>query len=112
MAFTGTSTIIQISDTCFRITGLSLANGATGKITFSGNPKPNPEIVIPSPNWDAYVFQGVEVNLADQVRCTVVPSLNAPISIAKNGLDLANFQILVSAGAATGALDIYIEKMI
>lgn len=115
MAFTGTATVTQISDSICRITGLSLANAATGTIALngaSGTPGVRlPEAFQPKP----YTYGGGNVALADQLVVDVFAaaasaSYQVP-AVIKSGTTEADFLITLNNAfaSATPALEIYVK---
>jgi hypothetical protein len=116
MAFTGTATVKQVSDRCFRITGLTLATqGASGTIGLEGN---TGDVDLNAGGvWGAYnqsSAQGGAVSLIDAVDCRinlVGAAVVAPaVAITKTGTTPADFLVtLTNQGAAsTTAMEIYI----
>ena len=116
MAFTGTATIKQVSDRCFRITGLTLATQtASGTIGLEGN---TGDVDLNAGGvWGAYLqasAQGGTVSMIDAIDCRinlVGAAVVAPaVVVAKSGTTPADFLItLTNNGAAsTTALEIYV----
>jgi hypothetical protein len=117
MAFTGVAAITKISDRKFRITGLSLAAGASGDIGLVQNA--NADVQLTAPGWDRYETSGVggglvELDDAIEVRYCVAEAALAvtePLSIVKSGNGPADFLATLTNpdAAASGALEIYVE---
>lgn len=116
MAFTGSAVIKQISDRCFRITGLTLATQtAAGTIGLEGN---TGDVDLNAGGmWGAYSqasAQGGDVALTDavNVRINLVgAAVVAPaVAVAKSGTTPADFLItLTNNGAAsTTEIEIYV----
>lgn len=115
MAFTGTATIVQVTDKRLRITGLSLAGGATGTIGLFGN-SGTPGVRLPETFQPApYDYNGATVTLADSVKCEAIPAATTsdfePVGVTKSGTTDADFLITLGNGFAsvTPGLEIYIE---
>lgn len=116
MAFTGTATIKQVSDSIFRITGLSLAGDASGTIGFSDKTSPA-EVSLVAPTWKPYHNgQNVLVTLQDAVKVDIGIATDVtaavPISVVKTGTDHTDFVITLhndSAATASAVLEIYVE---
>jgi len=119
MAFTGSPVIQQISDRCCRITGVSLAFGASGILGLFGGAvvgavelpasfKPTPYHYDPTNNT---------VSLQESVRVTLNPitdvsNFGIPIRVVKTGTVVADFAVtLTNDAAATNSaeLEIYVE---
>lgn len=117
MAFTGTATVKQISDSIVRITGLSLAASAAGTIGLTGKTSP-PEVTLPASfKTQHYTYDGVNVPFADAIDVTVkLAATNVatatPIAVVKTGTSLADFLITltnVNGSTASGAFEIYVK---
>jgi len=115
MAFTGAATIKQVSERCVRVTGLSLAFGASGAFCLFGGTTPN---ALPLPRaFDPhdYLFEGELVTLLDSMRVTILPvadvaAFAVPIRVVKNNLDPVTFNIeLTNDAAATNSAELEIE---
>lgn len=114
MAFTGVASVKQITDGLFRITGLSLAAGATGTIGLRTGGAG--EVDLPT-NWDRYNNAlGQQVELDESVQVTVIPAeaglgVTEPVSIVKTGDGPADFLATLTNpdAAASGALEIYVR---
>jgi hypothetical protein len=101
MAFTGTPTIVQISDRLVRVTGLSLAAGAAGvfglsESTVSGAVK-MPAAFKPA-NYQA---EGHTVTLQDSVQCAFQNAATGvataiPLAVVKSGSTDEDFAITVT----------------
>jgi len=116
MAFTGTATILQISDRLVRITGLSLAAGASGTIALTGHSGATPDVVLPATfNPQNYTYGANTVHLADAVQVTANPAAVVAdfeqVGVAKTGTTDADFRATLSNGftIATPALEIYVR---
>lgn len=117
MAFTGAATVKKISDRKFRITGLSLAAGASGDIGLAQNA--NADVALQAPGWDRYETSGLQggaVNLAEAIQVTVVKAeaglgTTEACAIVKTGDGPTDFLATVSNpdAAASGALEIFVE---
>lgn len=110
MAFTGTATVKQISDSKVRITGLSLGIGASGTIGLFGDATAG--VNLPDAfNPKVYDFNGSDVALADSLQCYVVAdgavTVAPAVHIAKAGTP---FQITLTNGgaAASGSIEIWV----
>ncbi len=116
MAFTGAAVVKKISDRKFRITGLSLAAGASGDIGLAANAGAD---VALQANWDRYETSGLQggaVDLAEAVEVTVHVAeaglaVVEPVAIVKTGDGPSDFLATLSNpdAAASGALEIYVE---
>lgn len=112
MAFTGSATIVKVSDRMYRITGLTLATqGAAGTIGLSGG---TGDVDLPEPTWGPYL--GINsVTLISAVKCTinlVGAAVVAPaVQVVKTGTTVADFLItLTNLGAAsTTEMEIWVE---
>lgn len=117
MAFTGIAVIKKISDRKFRITGLSLAAGASGTIGLSTNVAA--EVALNAPGWDRYEtsgLQGGQVELDESVQVDVIVAeaglaVVEPVAVVKTGDGPADFLATLSNpdAAASGALEIYVS---
>src|SRR6185295_11596627 len=96
MAFTGSATIIPISDRIVRITGLSLAAGASGTIglfTASGTPGvKTPQSFQPA----VYEYNTTSVGLQSSIQVTTQPAAigvatAVPITVVKSGTTNVDF---------------------
>lgn len=118
MAFTGTPVVTQVTDSIVRITGVSLAAGASGVIALSGQSgSPTPDIVLPPAfKTEGMTFLGQPVGLQDMLDITVQLASDVneakPIAITKTGTTAANFRgtIKNNAGSVSGSLEIYIKN--
>ena len=117
MAFTGSATVKKVTDTLCRITGLSLAQGASGTIQLhggnSGASVKLPAAFQPAPYTDE--DQNL-VSLQDAVSVLVTrvgaETVLTPIEIVKTGTTSADFTITVtnnSAGSASTNLEFYVR---
>jgi hypothetical protein len=110
MAFTGVAVVTKVSDREFRITGLSLANGAAGTIGLDGGTG-DVDLVA---GWAAYAAASL-VTLQDAIRVTIglagVAAVAPAIQVVKTGTTVADFlATLTNGGAApSGDMEIYVE---
>lgn len=117
MAFTGTPVIAKVSESCFRITGVSLGIGATGTVGLSSNA--GAEVKLNAPEWNRYVtsgLQGGQIELDQSVEATVVYADAAsttvePVSVTKTGDGPTDFLLTFTNrdAALSGALEIYVK---
>lgn len=123
MAFTGTAAIKKLSESKFKITGLSLGTGAAGTICISAatGGSGTAEVDLDAPEVNPYVSQGLQgeelsvpemaecrAQIADAATAAIVPPPAAVIT----GTDKSDFLITVTnrnASTATGALVIVVE---
>lgn len=118
MAFTGAAVITKISDTLFRITGVSLDAAASGTIALAGNAAAA-EVDITAPDWDVYDVPGAhggQVTLNESVQVTYQvaetgQAVTEPLSVVKTGTVPSDFLITLTNpdAAASGALEIYVR---
>ena len=116
MAFTGSATVIRVSDRKFKITGLSLAGAASGTIGFSDK-SVAAEVSLVAPTWQPYVNAlGDAISLinAIEARMTIVTDVTdaVPISVVNSGTDHSDFVMTFhndSAATVSALVDIYIE---
>jgi len=114
MAFTGVATIKQIADDIVRITGLSLAHGASGTISLSGGAG---AVLLPAAfQPEPYGYEGATVSLQDSIDVTTTPATAVataiPIQVAKSGTTLEDFLVtLTNNHGATDSpgLEIYVK---
>lgn len=113
MAFTGTATVIPISDRIVRITGLSLAAGASGTIglfTASGTPGvKTPQSFQPA----VYEYNTTSVGLQSSIEVTSQPAAvgvatAVPISIVKTGTTNADFLATLTNTSVVNSPDLEI----
>lgn len=115
MAFTGAAVITYVSDTVVRITGLSLAAGASGDIGLSQNAAA--DVAIECPTWNRFKnARGQEIELDSSIECTVHCAeaglaVTENVSIVKTNDGPEDFLITLTNpdAAASGALEIYVE---
>lgn len=119
MAFTGTFAAQMISDRVARVTGVSLAAGASGIIGLFGGAVVGanalPRQFKPEPY--RYGTANVEVTLIESIRVTINPVTDVanfaiPIRVVKSGAGVAAFQIALTndeAAVASPELEIYVE---
>jgi hypothetical protein len=113
MAFTGSAVVKKVSDSLYRVTGLSLATqGAAGTIGLSGG---TGEVDLPDTvAWDGKAGvtlpDAIEVSIHQAEDVAVAPS----VKIDKSGSTPGNFlATLTNGGAAdTGDLEIYVRFML
>ena len=119
MAFTGTAVISQVSDRKIRITGLSLAAGASGTIalhSYTGSPTPGVTLPVGF-QPDTYTnSEGAQIQLQDsisiQVNLAATVATAVPMFNTKIGTDPTDFLMTVgngSGGTASPALEIIVE---
>jgi hypothetical protein len=121
MAFTGTAVVKQISDREVRITGVSLAQAASGTIVLHGAVSPPAgSVTLPSsfqPAPYAYGTDTALVSLQDALSIDVRPAATnitvaVPLAVVKTGTTPADFvATLTNPGAvgASAALEIYVR---
>lgn len=117
MAFTGTATITQISDSIVRITGLSLAAGASGTIGLFPATGTAPGAKTPQAFQPAvYEYGATSVALSDSIDVTTKPAATGvataiPISVVKSGTTTADWRATLTNTSATDspALEIYVR---
>ena len=110
MAFTGSATVEQITDTLFRITGVALAASAAGTIGFTAGTN---DVEFTAPNWEP---QG-GASLQDAISVLINPvgagaSTAVPVRVVKTGTTQADFVITLTnndGAAATANLEIYVR---
>jgi len=121
MAFTGSPVVKKVRDNCYRITGVSLAAGASGTIGFSDK-SVAAEVGMHCPDWKAYHLaeqDGGAVSLQDAVKVDVeaagvVAVVAVPIAIVKTGTTHLDFVITLTnpttggGAVASDALEIYV----
>ena len=116
MAFTGTATVVKVTDKKFRITGLSLAGDASGTIGFSDKTVAA-EVSLEAPEWQPYRNAEndlISLQASVEVRQTLVTDVTSavPISVVKTGTDHTDFVITMhndSAATVSAGLELYIE---
>lgn len=116
MAFTGTATIVQVSDSIVRITGLSLAGAASGIIGLADHTGAAVDVALPDGfNPQPYVHNGATINLNDMLDVSTNPATSLadsrPPAIVKTGTTTAAWRATLSnafASATTG-LEIYVK---
>lgn len=115
MAFTGSATVVQVSDRKVRVTGLSLAGSAAGTISLHGGTGQVtlPAGFAPSPYTNS---EGAVVAMQDSVEVSLVPvtaiTTLVPISVVKTGTTPTDFLITLTnttSATASAGQDIYIE---
>lgn len=112
MAFTGTAAFQYISNSCVRITGLSLGNGAAGTIGLAGSAGEVdlPAWFQPSPYKNP---DGSTTDLAESIEVTVIPAGAAPniVYVTKTAAPFLATLTNSAAGATSGALEIYVKNL-
>ena len=116
MAFTGVAVVKQVSDAIVRITGVSLANGATGNIGLFGKTVA-PDVTLPASFIPkVYAFDGVQVTLQDAISVEIWTAAGGTAvqnaySIIKTGTTNLDFNIAIkNESAAVGPnLEIYVK---
>lgn len=94
MAWTGTATVVQISDSICRITGLSLASGASGTISLADG---TGDVKLPASFIaNEYKYAGATITLAQSVDVTTENAATGvataiPLAIVKTGTVPADF---------------------
>jgi len=109
MPFTGSATVTKVTDNKFRITGVSLAIGASGTIAFTPG---TGGVEFTAPDWQPHG----DVALQDAVECVVNVvgagvATAVPCSVVKTGTTQANFLITIAnndGAAVTAGLEIYV----
>jgi hypothetical protein len=118
MAFTGTATVVQVSDRIVRITGLSLASAAVGTIGLTGHTGGAPGVTLPASfKTEHYAYLGVNVPFVSAIECTVQAAATGvataiPVAVVKSGTSLADFLISITnthGSLATPALEIMVK---
>ncbi len=113
MAFTGTPTVIPISDRIVRITGLSLAAGASGTIglfTASGTPGvKTPQSFQPA----VYEYNTTSVGLQSSIEVTAQPAAvgvatAVPVSVVKTGTTNVDFLATLTNTSVVNSPDLEI----
>lgn len=114
MAFTGTAVQTLVSGNIVRITGLSLAGGASGTIGLAVATGTAPNVSLPAgfqpaPYGNVTLQDAISVELVRAVAGTtefLIPS------VAKTGTDPATFRITIansSAGSTTPTFELYVK---
>lgn len=117
MSFTGTATVVQVSDTVLRVTGLSLGAGASGTIGLSQHTGAAVDVALPasfqpSPYVNA---MGDPVSLADMLDISTKPASSLadsiPVAVVKTGSTLPAFRATFTNGfaSASPSLEIYVK---
>lgn len=116
MAFTGAAVVKQVSDRIVRITGLSLAAGATGTIGLAGSAGTPPDVVLPeSFKTEHYTYGGLSMSFPDMLDVTTKQTADSatavPITITKIGSTLADFRMNLknSSSGVSPTLEIYVK---
>lgn len=118
--FTGEAVVKKVAEGLFRITGLSLASGASGTISLDTGAG---EVKLHAPEWGVYDSsgeQGGEVGRQDSIECRVIPADATAIAavgaqtpaVVKTFTGPVNFLITLTnrnaAEAQSGLLEIYV----
>lgn len=110
MAFTGVATVKQVSDRMFRVTGVSLAFGASGTISFSEGAG---DVVFEAPAWQPYESVALEDAIEVSVNTSTDVGAAVPIVVEKAGTTHADFLITLTNAldeiTNSGSLEIYLE---
>jgi hypothetical protein len=115
MAFTGTAVVKLISERKCRITGLSLASGASGTISLHGG---TGDVKLPSQfAAEAYAIPGnADVTLQDAIQYSAVPDTAVataiPVEAVKTGTTPADFLLTLTnnhGSLASPQQDMYVE---
>lgn len=116
MAFTGTATVKQVSDSMVRITGLSLGSGASGVIGFFDAVGTDVEVHLPDAfQTKHYTYAGVNVPFQDAIDVNVVPAAALAAfqlpAVIKSGTSRADFRITLTNAFAsvTPGMEIYVK---
>lgn len=118
MAFTGTATVKQVSDSECRITGLSLAAGASGTIGLHADTG-TPGVRLPA-SFEPEVYQGpdgTDVGLSDMIDVTVKMAAATPTplfapAVIKTGTGPLHWEATITnvdGSTATPAVEIYVK---
>ncbi len=113
MAFTGSATIKKITDSLCRVTGLSLAAGASGTIGLFGG---GGEVDLPEDPTKGWQGFG-DVTLQDSVQVTVNPvtdvaGYDEALRVVKSGTVQDDFLVTITnddGDVATPDLEIYVR---
>ncbi len=115
MAFTGTATVIPVSDRMVRITGLSLAGGANGTIGLNGATGTAPGVTLPASfQPGVYDYGTTDVALASSIRLDYnyveATADEVPLTVAKTGTTVADFRITVTnnTGSTSSQVEMYV----
>lgn len=113
MAFGGVAVIKQVSDRCVRITGLTLAAGASGTLSLAAGA--GDQKFPASIKWGAYDgIGGTDVTMQDAVQIAIGHTADVATAIAytvtKTGTVAADFLITLKNATATAgpATEIYV----
>lgn len=119
MAFTGTAVVKQVADGIVRITGLSLAAGASGTIGLAGATGTTPGVTLPASFKTVhYTYGGVNVPFADSIDVTALPAATGvataiPTAVVKSGTTVEDFRATITnthGSLATPNLEIYVKN--
>lgn len=118
MAFGGSATVVVVSDDMVRITGLTLAGGASGTIGLAQSTG-SPGVLLPGefmPGAGAYSGPAGAVALQDAVEVDVRVGATGvatptPFAIVKTGTTLLDFLITITnvSGTLSAATEIYVK---
>lgn len=113
MAFTGTATVKLVSERKVRITGLSLASGASGTISLSGG---TGDVKCPAEFKPSPYVVAAAVALQDSVQVTLglvtAVATAIPVEVVKTGTTAADFLITLTnnhGSLASPDQEIYLE---
>lgn len=118
MAFTGIATIKQISDREVRITGLSLASGASGTIGLAPATGGAPDVKLPAAfQPEPYAYGSATVQLQDSLEivaavAAIGVATAVPIAVVKTGTTPGDFRGTLtntSGSLASPNLEIYVK---
>lgn len=116
MAFTGTPVVTQISDSVVRITGVSLASGATGIVGLAAHTGAAVDVALPHAFLtEHYTFLAHTVTFQDCLHASVGAAASAASfqlpSVVKSGTTVQDFRFTFANAfaSATPALEIYIK---
>lgn len=118
MAFTGSATVVQISDRKIRITGLSLAAAASGTIALHGHAA-GPGVILPA-GFSPLPYtnsEGASISLQASIQVTWEPeavgtATAIPVACVKTGIDALDFLATLTnthGSTATPELEIIVE---
>lgn len=117
MAFTGTATVVQVSDSIVRITGLSLGGGASGVIGLADHTGSAVDVALPDGfNPSPYVHDGTTISLSDMLDVTAQSAASpiagfTGIAVAKTGTTTPTWRATLTCAFASGSpgLEIYVK---
>ncbi len=120
MAFTGTAVFEQISDSIVRVTGLSLAAGASGTIGLSTRTTPGEKSLPAGFKPQPAKYDGHAVGLIAAIDVTVKPNgtggilVAVPVNVVKTGDTPQTWLVTLTnptsgPGSATNGLEIFVK---